>query len=571
MAGIVRPTKAISPGGDRVIGSISEGRGFKGCLKYLLEKEKGELIGGNMVGQTPQELAKEFKLSRQLNPTIQRPVFHVSISLVNRPDYRESLSDQRWNSVAQKYLERMGFDDNQYVVVRHHDTDHDHIHMVASRGRLDGKAVNVWQSKHRTEKILRQLEQEYNLTPVLCSWEVLQRSQVEGQYQKQRQELEQGQQPDTDLTRTIQARIDLALSECTAVSELTERLQQMGVETRLRTKRDGSINGISYHCQELSATGYKLGRGYTWAAISSRLERNHSRVQAEEARVSAQRQQAEEAARLEALRQQAEEAARQSAQQREQQRQRELEQLHQAGVAAKREEIKAAGRLLAAEETLKLKRQVDSYFQAAPPNCSDSEIAPVDYQHRYCNERLGQAYEKYETLNKQVTSANFWQKLLPQYERNLAQLKEKLSDWQSAITQKQSVEKQLLELQQTLRRYKEWEQSPSTQEMRRMRDYLQTPESQQLIAEALELELKRELVRQRELERQRQRDHTLNQLQQWYKNAQKLKRPSEYLNRIVEIQSEFRAGTPLSEKAIAAMKTDREEELRQQRGRGFSR
>lgn len=561
MAGIVRPTKAISPGGDRVIGSVNEGRGFRGCLSYLLNKEKGELIGGNMVGQTPQQLAKEFKLSRQLNPTIQRPVFHVSISLVNRPDYRESLNNQRWNEVAQKYLERMGFDDNQYVVVRHHDQEHDHIHIVASRGRLDGRAVNVWQSKHRTEKVLRQLEQEYNLTPVLCSWEVERRSQVEGQYQKQRQELKQGQQPDTDLTRTIQARIDLALSECTHVEELTSRLQRMGVETRLRTQRDGSINGISYHCTELSVTGYKLGRGYTWAAISDRLERNHSR------------QQEESAARLKAqwLEQQQAEAARLSAQQRSQQQKLELEQQKQAESAAKREEIKAAVRQVTAEETLKLKRQVDSYFQAAPPNCSDSDLATVDYQHHYCIERVSEAYSKYSALDKLVRSANFWQKLLPEYERNLDKLQEKLSDWQSAITQFESVEKQLLELQQTRQRYKEWEQSPSTQEMRPLRDYLQTQERQQLIAEALELERQRELVRQQELELKRQHDHTLNQLQQWYLNAQKLKRPSEYLNRIVEIAREFRAGTPLSEKAIAAMKTDLEEELRQQRGRGFSR
>jgi hypothetical protein len=544
-----------------VIGSVNEGRGFRGCLSYLLNKEKGELIGGNMIGQTPQELAKEFKLSRQLNPTIQRPVFHVSISLVNRPDYRESLSDQRWNSVAQKYLERMGFDDNQYVVVRHHDSDHDHVHILTSRGRLDGKAVNIWQSKRRTEKILRQLEQEYNLMPVQCSWEVERRDQAEEQYQKQRRELEQGQQPDTSLTRTIQARIDLALSDCTTVEELTSRLQQMGVETRLRTQRDGSINGISYHCTELSATGYKLGRGYTWAAISSRLERNHSRVQAEEARLEALRQQAEEAARLEALRQQAEEAARLEAQWLEQQQ----------AEAAKREEIKAAVRQVAAEETLKLKRQVDSYFQAAPRNCSDFDLATVEYQHRYCNERLSEAYSNYSALDKLVRSANFWQKLLPEYSRNLAQLKEKLSDWHSAITQKKSVEKQLLELQQTRQRYKEWEQSPQTQEMRPLRDYLQTQERQQLIAEALELERQRELVRQQELVRQRQRDHTLNQLQQWYLNAQKLKRPSEYLNRIVEIAREFRAGTPLSDQAIAAMKTDREEEQRQQRSRGFSR
>jgi chemosensory pili system protein ChpA (sensor histidine kinase/response regulator) len=288
------------------------------------------------------------------------------------------------------------------------------------------------------------------------------------------------------------------------------------------------------------------------------LERNHSRVQAEEARQEAQRQQAEEAARQEAQRLELE-------------RPRQLEQQKLLEEAAKREQIKAAARQVAAEETLKLKRQVDSYFQAAPPNCSDFDLATVEYQHRYCNERLGQAYENYSALDKQVRSANFWQKLLPEYSRNLAQLKDLLDDWQSALTQKQSVEKQLLKLQQTLLRYKEWEQSPQTQSMRQQREYLLSPQVRELVASALEQERIQELVRQQELERQRQHEKTLNQLQQWYLTAQKLKRPSEYLNRIVEIAHEFRAGTPLSEKAIAAMKTDREEEQRQQRGRGLSR
>ena len=74
---------------------------------------------------------------------------------------------------------------------------------------------------------------------------------------------------------------------------------------------------------------------------------------------------------------------------------------------------------------------------------------------------------------------------MPQYERNLDKLQEKLSDWQSAITQKESVKKQLLELQVVRQRYKEWEQSPQTQQMLCQRDYLQTPERQQLIAEGL--------------------------------------------------------------------------------------
>ncbi len=531
-----------------MIGSVSEGKGFKGCLKYLLEKEKGELIGGNMIGQTPQELAKEFKLSRQLNPTIQRPVFHVSLSLVNRPDYRESLSDSNWNEVAQKYLERMGFGDNQYVVVRHHDSEHDHIHMVASRGRLDGKAVNVWQSKRRTEKILRELETEYNLMPVQCSWEVERRSQAEGQYQKQRTLTEVGHQEETDLTRTIQQRIDRALEGCKAVSELTERLKLVGVETRLRSQRDGSINGISYHCAELSVTGYKLGRGYTWAAISSRLERNQFH------------QQVKEAAQLEAQRQQTADTARLEAQRLGLERQRLLEQQKLKEEVAQ-ELIKAEARQLKASEALELKRMVDSYFQAAPPNCSDSELTTATDLADYWSQKVGQVYGEVETLTEEINAANFWQRLQPQHKRGMSKLNSLTAESKQADAQMKEADKRNEELQLVRQRYREWEQSPQTQKMRQSQSYLLTPQGQELVALGVEQERQQQMERTREQERKRQMEHTLYKLQQWYKAAQSLNRSPSYLNRIVEVTQEFTTGTPIPDKALAAMIVDLKEQL----------
>jgi hypothetical protein len=62
-----------------------------------------------------------------------------------------------------KYLQVMGFNMNQYAVVRHTDRDHDHAHIVASRVRLDGTTVSDSWDYHRSEAAIRQLEQEYGL------------------------------------------------------------------------------------------------------------------------------------------------------------------------------------------------------------------------------------------------------------------------------------------------------------------------------------------------------------------------------------------------------------------------
>ncbi|BAY73340.1 hypothetical protein NIES23_61680 (plasmid) [Trichormus variabilis NIES-23] len=52
---------------------------------------------------------------------------------------------------------------------------------------------------------------------------------------------------------------------------------------------------------------------------------------------------------------------------------------------------------------------------------------------------------------------------------------------------------------------------------------------------------------------------TIEDLRNWYDNAHNLGKPDEYKNRIVEIGNAFKAGAPLSEKAIAAMQKDKQD------------
>ena len=64
-----------------MIGKQVKGRGFNGCLSYLLGKEGAELIGGNMLGESARELASEFSVSRNLKPGVSRVVYHSSLAL----------------------------------------------------------------------------------------------------------------------------------------------------------------------------------------------------------------------------------------------------------------------------------------------------------------------------------------------------------------------------------------------------------------------------------------------------------------------------------------------------------
>jgi Relaxase/Mobilisation nuclease domain len=259
-----------------MIGNQTKGRGFRSLLDYLQSQEDAKLIGGNMGGNNAIALAREFKISRQLNPEADRVVYHASLSL---PD-NERLDDETWNEIANRYLEEMGFDSNQYVVYRHHNTQHDHIHICASRIRLDnGKIVrDSWDYK-RSESIIRQIERDYGLQATLGSHEKLSRKPSIGQQRRLEREQKEYLKGDRSspqeppIKQQLQELIDRATTDSPTMPQLIERLQIQGVKVRHGTTRNGKSKGISYSMKSQQFSGTSLGAAYTFPGLQK-----HKRV-----------------------------------------------------------------------------------------------------------------------------------------------------------------------------------------------------------------------------------------------------------------------------------------------------
>ena len=175
-----------------MIAKLHKGKGFRAVLEYSLRVSKGYLLNTNMGGTNPRELSKEFNQIRQLRPEIKRPMHFTSLSLAPG----ESLSDQDWANIAKQYVVDMGFNDNQYLAVRHTDTKHSHIHIIINRISLTGKLTSDSKDYARQETIMRQVEQEYELTRVKPSREAHRRRATKG-------ELEQALRTKTPSTKMI--------------------------------------------------------------------------------------------------------------------------------------------------------------------------------------------------------------------------------------------------------------------------------------------------------------------------------------------------------------------------------
>ncbi|UTG93167.1 relaxase/mobilization nuclease domain-containing protein [Geobacter sulfurreducens] len=248
-----------------MIGKQTKGRGFRGALDYVLNPEKGILIGGNMDGKTPRELGKEFAESRMLNPDLQRPVYHVSLSL----SPGEHADDFTWNEIADRYMQRMGFESSQYVVARHTDRDHEHIHIVASRIGLDGKTVSDSNDYYRSEQLIREIEKEFGLERVLSSHE----RDIEDQKKAlSAGELHKALETGTpNVKMVLQNHIDVAATYNVTMTDFVKHLERQGVQVIPNMADNGRVSGLSYRIDgQNTVKGSKLGKAYTFNGLQKR-------------------------------------------------------------------------------------------------------------------------------------------------------------------------------------------------------------------------------------------------------------------------------------------------------------
>jgi len=247
-----------------MIGKIMKNSSFKATAKYVIEKQGAQIIGGNMVMETPDGLAAEFAMSGDLKPMIKHPVYHFSLSLPPT----ESLTDEQFSELATQYLTGMGLDEveNQYFVARHTDTDHDHVHIVASRINVStGTVIDDGYDRYHSQIILRDLERQYSLTVLENSWEVGRRAESISQIKK-------GEKTGiVSVQKRLQDAIEKAAIDSPTMPKLIERLQDEGIGVRIGFTRTGKTNGISYVLDDVPIAGNKLGNRYSFPGLSKHL------------------------------------------------------------------------------------------------------------------------------------------------------------------------------------------------------------------------------------------------------------------------------------------------------------
>lgn len=253
-------------------GNQIKGKGFRGALRYNLEKvDKGlaEILDHDFASISERRIMKEIEMIKVLRPNLQKYFYHTSI---NFPP-SEELSNDIMKQIGLDYLEANGFRMHQFIMFRHYDANHPHLHILVNRIGYDGSLVSDSNDFSRSEKVLRELEKKYNLTQVIPSKEAKVRAIT-------KDELEMTKRTNAPSHKmNLQSIIRKILQDRPGLTteEFINALRNNRINVLFNQASTGYVSGISYGYKGMTIKGAKLGNDFKWCSIKNKIDYNQVR------------------------------------------------------------------------------------------------------------------------------------------------------------------------------------------------------------------------------------------------------------------------------------------------------
>ncbi|MCD8739318.1 relaxase/mobilization nuclease domain-containing protein [Mucilaginibacter roseus] len=151
-----------------MVAKIKSGKSLIGALNYNERKVshgKAKLIAAVRYSKDMDKLYFHDKLLRLTdlaarNERTKTNTVHISLNFPNG----ERLPDDRLQHITQDYMNGIGFDGQPYLVYRHEDAGHPHIHIVTTNIKPDGERISLhYLGQNQSEKVRKEIEIRYQL------------------------------------------------------------------------------------------------------------------------------------------------------------------------------------------------------------------------------------------------------------------------------------------------------------------------------------------------------------------------------------------------------------------------
>lgn len=260
-----------------MIAKIVTGKSFGGAVRYLLEKSgHARMLDNDGIDtRSIKDMIGSFNFQRKARPEKAEVVGHISLSF-HKAD-APKLTDEFMTELAREYMQRMGITDTQYMIVRHTDTEHPHLHILYNRVKYDAKLVRSHNERIRNVAICKAMKQKHGLTF------------SEG---KENVKVEKLHDPDK-VKYAIYEAIKETLPRCLSLVALADELKRQGIATAF-VHRGGDpqkeIQGLTFTMQGRTLKASQVDRKFSYANLCKAIEANRAEREQQEAEHQRQEQ-----------------------------------------------------------------------------------------------------------------------------------------------------------------------------------------------------------------------------------------------------------------------------------------
>ena len=234
-----------------MIGKIKKGSGFKGCVNYVLGKEQAALLHAEgVLAESKQDIIRSFCMQTEMNPGLKKPVGHIALSysVVDAP----KLTDEKMVQLAQEYMREMKITDTQYIIVRHQDREHPHVHIVFNRIDNNGKTISDSNDMYRNEQVCKKLKEKHGLY-----------------FAKGKEHVKQYRLREPDKTKyEIYTAIKTEIGKSRNWQQLQKQLAEKGIGIQFKYKgQTDDIQGVSFFKGEYTFKGSEIDRNFSFSKL----------------------------------------------------------------------------------------------------------------------------------------------------------------------------------------------------------------------------------------------------------------------------------------------------------------
>lgn len=238
---------------------IVKGKSFKGVVNYILDKNKNTqlLDAEGLRLKSKASVIHSFVTQASMNSRVSKPVCHISLDFSAQD--KDKLTNQLIVQIARDYMERMGVANTQYIIGRHFDKEHPHIHLVYNRVDNNGKTITDSNDRFRSEKICKELTAKYELY-----------------FAQGKENVKQHRLREPDKTKyEIYNSLNVLVPKCKNWKQLTTELRRAGIQTEFKTKGNSDeIQGVRFEKNGYLFNGSKVDKQFSYSKIDYQLTQN---------------------------------------------------------------------------------------------------------------------------------------------------------------------------------------------------------------------------------------------------------------------------------------------------------